>query len=198
MQPGFMDIVKDTWESQVQASNSATRIAAKFKNLRRTLKKWSKGICKLSNLIQVCNETILVLDKLEEQRQLHPTKWIFRGIVKEQIKKLLRCKNEYWRQIYTIRWVQLGDETTKFFHATAIESNRYRKNTISILQIEDGREISFLAEKVASLWNTFKGRMRNSKNPTINFNLEEFNFPSTSLEHLAGPFIKEEIDQVIK
>jgi hypothetical protein len=149
MQPGFMDVVKDTWESQVQASNTATKIATKFKVLRRNLKNWSKGISRLSNLIQICNETVLILDKLEEQRNLHHTEWNLRRIVKEQIKKLLKCKNEYRRQRYTIRWVQLGDEPTKFFHAAATE--RYRRNTISILQTEDGREVSSHAEKAASL-----------------------------------------------
>jgi hypothetical protein len=149
MQPGFMDVVKDTWESQVQASNTATKIATKFKVLRRNLKNWSKGISRLSNLIQICNETVLILDKLEEQRNLHHTEWNLRRIVKEQIKKLLKCKNEYRRQRYTIRWIQLGDEPTKFFHAAATE--RYRRNTISILQTEDGREVSSHAEKAASL-----------------------------------------------
>jgi hypothetical protein len=40
--------------------------------------------------------------------------------------------------------------------------------------------------------------MGNSENPTISFNLEDFNFPAANLDHLAAPFSKEEIDQVIK
>jgi hypothetical protein len=90
-----MEIVKQTWEFQVQASNSATKIAAKFKNLRRVLKRRSKGISKLTNLIQNCNEAILVLEKLEEQRQLYIPESNLRRIIKEKTKKLLRCKNDY-------------------------------------------------------------------------------------------------------
>jgi hypothetical protein len=66
------------------------------------------------------------------------------------------------------------------------------------LQNEDGRELTSHYEKVASLWNTFKARMGNSENPTINFNLDNFNFPSKNLEHMADPSSKEEIDQVIR
>jgi hypothetical protein len=73
----------------------------------------------------------------------------------------------------------------------------YTKNTISILQDEEGREISLHAEKVASLWNTFKTRMGESQNPTINFNLDEFTFSSLNLDHLVEPFSNTEIDQVI-
>jgi hypothetical protein len=43
LQPIFMKIVKETWESQVHASNSAARIAAKFKNLRRNIKSGAKA-----------------------------------------------------------------------------------------------------------------------------------------------------------
>jgi hypothetical protein len=102
-----------------------------------------------------------VLDRLEEQRQLTFAENKCRDIIKQQVKKLLKYKNEYWRQRFTIRWVQLGDESTKFFHAAATE--RYRKNTISVLQDGQGREISSHAEKAASLWNTFKTRMGDSE-----------------------------------
>jgi hypothetical protein len=146
---GLMELVEQSWKSQVQAANSASIIPAKFKALRRALKNWSKGISKLGNLIKACNEAILVLDKLEEQRQLSTPEHNCRSIIKEQGKKLLKSKNEYWRQRFTIRWVQLGDESTKFFHVAATE--RYRKNTISTLQDEDGREITSHAEKAASV-----------------------------------------------
>jgi hypothetical protein len=109
----------------VHAYNSATKIATKFKSLRKAFKIWSKGINKLGNLIKACNEAILVLDKIEEQRNLSIPELNFRLIIKDQVKKLLRCKNDYWRQRCTIRWVQLGDEPTRFFHAAATES--YRK-----------------------------------------------------------------------
>ena len=42
--PGFLDLVKSVWNTEVNATNSATRISAKFKLLRAALKKWSKKL----------------------------------------------------------------------------------------------------------------------------------------------------------
>lgn len=50
--PGFMDLVKSVWASNVRASNSATRISSKFNLLRAALKKWSKKLSNLSRLIK--------------------------------------------------------------------------------------------------------------------------------------------------
>lgn len=84
--PGFMEIVQAAWNIQVRAINSASRIAAKFKNLRRVLRRWSKGISRLSNLINKCNDILLIMDKLEKQRN-------FRNIIKNHIARLLKYKN---------------------------------------------------------------------------------------------------------
>jgi hypothetical protein len=58
-------------------------------------------------------------------------------------------------------------------------------------------EITLHAEKAASLWNTFKTRIGESRNPTISFDLDEFSFPSHNLDHLVEPFSNSEIDQVV-
>jgi hypothetical protein len=60
-----------TWGMQVHSENIASRIVTKFKNMRRVLKRWSKDISNITNLIKRCNEVLMVVDKLEEQRQLH-------------------------------------------------------------------------------------------------------------------------------
>jgi hypothetical protein len=152
-----MELVQAAWSTSVRAEGSASIIAAKFKNLRRVLKRWSKDISKLANLVKECNEVLVVLDKLEERRALSIPERNFRFILKAHIGKLLKAKNDYWRQRYTVRWVQFGDEPTKFFHAAATE--RYRHNTITSLQDDQGREVFLHEEKAAILWDSFKGRM---------------------------------------
>jgi hypothetical protein len=89
-QPCFLDVVNSVWSKNVMVSNSASRVVAKLKELRRTLKKWAKGLSKLKEQIKVCNSTLLVLDKLEENRPLNPPERNYRNILKEFIQKLLQ------------------------------------------------------------------------------------------------------------
>lgn len=49
---------------------------------------------------------------------------------------MLAMQNAYWKQRYTQRVMQFGDENIKFFHAMATE--RYRRNTISQIVDESG------------------------------------------------------------
>ena len=150
-------MVKNTWNTDIRATNSVTRIATKLKLLRRTLKKWSKGISKINNLILQCNEVLSILDKLEEQRNLFIQERNFRTVLKRHTLNLLKCKQEYWKKRYTVRWTKFGDENTKFFHAAATE--RFRQNTITSLETQDGRIVFDHFEKAALLLGNFKARM---------------------------------------
>jgi hypothetical protein len=97
-QPDFLDLVQNTWNTEISASNSMTRISAKFKLLGKTLKKWSKSISKINNLIAQCNEVLAIMDKLEEQRPLFIQERNFRDILKKHILNLLKFQKEYWKR----------------------------------------------------------------------------------------------------
>ena len=58
---------------------------------------------------------------------------------------LLKHQKEYWKKRYTIRWTKFSDESTNFFHAAATE--RYRLNTITSLETEDGISVYEHSEK---------------------------------------------------
>ena len=104
--PGFFDLVKSVWATEVNAPNSASRISAKFKLLRAALKKWGKKLSNLNNLLKNCNVTLEVLDALEEQRTLFIQEYNFGAILKAHILRLLRYKKEYWKKRYTVRWTK--------------------------------------------------------------------------------------------
>jgi hypothetical protein len=133
----LMDQIKSVWVSPVRVCNSAHVISAKFKLLRRSLKLWSRNLSNLSRLIANCNMTIAFFDRLEEIRPLCSSELKFRNILKDHISSLLRMQNHYWKQRFTLRVMQFGDENTKFFHSMATE--RYRRNAISQLVDGSGR-----------------------------------------------------------
>jgi hypothetical protein len=64
-QPGFIDCVKDSWNTPSNKSHCSAIIADKFKFLRHSLKKWHMSLSKLKLLIQKCNQVILLMDSLE-------------------------------------------------------------------------------------------------------------------------------------
>lgn len=95
---GFLDVVAESWNKTCFAKNSAALLCKKLKNLRYALKSWSRGVSRLSILIQNCNQTITELDGLEDQRQLSIPEANFRKIVKAHLLKLLQYQNDYWRK----------------------------------------------------------------------------------------------------
>jgi hypothetical protein len=69
-----------------------------------------------------------------------------------------------------VRWTKLGDESTKFFHAASTE--RYRLNTITSLDTEDGRTVTEHLEKAALLWDEYRNRLGTSTHTLMHFNLQ--------------------------
>ena len=91
--------------------------------------------------------------------------------MKKHILKLLKHQKDYWKKRYTIRWTKFGDESTKFFHAAATE--RYRINTITSLETEDGRSVCDHSEKATLLLEEYKQRMGCTTSPDMLYNLSQ-------------------------
>jgi hypothetical protein len=95
--PGFFELVQSVWNTEVRENSIASRLAAKFKFLRKVLKRWGKTLSELNNTIRNCNETIAILDVLEERRQLFRQEFTFRNILKRHLMMLLERKRIFWR-----------------------------------------------------------------------------------------------------
>lgn len=110
-------------------------------------------------MVTNCNLTIAFLDKLEETRILNSHEAAFRKIVKSHILNLLAMQKAYWRQRFTQRLMQFGDENTKVFHAMA--SERYRQNVICQIADDTGRMVLTIVRRVL-FFNDFKRRLDTS------------------------------------
>lgn len=120
----------------------------------------------------------------------------FRNILKSHLITLLKYKQEYWKKRYTVRWFQCGGDNTKFFHAAA--SERFRRNSISTLKLQDGSIVSDHNGKEEVLFNTYRERLGQSNHCNMLFNLPQIIKKVQGLEELTVPFTKEEIDKVVK
>lgn len=115
------------------------------------------SLARLKEIMQTCNEVILILDTLEEKRALYTVEFNFSKIVKLHLDELLLVECNYWRKRCTIRWIKQGEDNTKFFHAMATE--RYRRNSIALLHDADGNEVSDHQLMAGMLLNEYKGRI---------------------------------------
>lgn len=194
-QPGCLEQISNAWNAPTRNSNSAQVISSKFKLLRRILKNWARSFSNLQKLISNCNITIEFFDKLEEIRDLYYQERAFRDIIKGHFSRLLFMQKTYWRQRFTQRLVQFGDENTKFFHAMATEG--YRRNVISQIVDESGKMISDHHEKSALFYQEFKRRLGTTVNTSMQFNLQDIIQPCSDLEDLCDPFSSAEIDKII-
>jgi hypothetical protein len=83
-------VVQNIWNIPVGYSDSAKRINAKFKSLRRGLKFWAKNMPCLKYQIQKTNDVIELLDITEEMRSLSIDEWNLRDTLKVHIITLLQ------------------------------------------------------------------------------------------------------------
>ena len=142
------------------------------------------------------NKTLVDLDELENQWALTLPESNFCKIIKNHLLRLLDYQRQYWKKRCTIRWVQFGDENTKFFQAVA--TKRYRKNNIANLQTPDGLVVEDHNGKEALLFHAYSDRLGTSSPTHMHFDLPSLIRPHANLDHLTLPFTREEIDGVIK
>jgi hypothetical protein len=90
----------------------------------------------------------------------------------------------------------MSEDNTNFFHATATQ--RMRRNAISILKADDGRIISDHDEMAGLLWSEYRYRMGKSEGIQMQFDLGRLVIWVPNLQELTVPFLKEEIELVIK
>ena len=136
------------------------------------------------------------MDCLEDCRSLTNAEWNFRVIVKKHLCTLLRYKKIYWQKRYTVNRIKFGDECTKFFHAMATVS--FRRNSIPSLRDDNGNVVTEHDDKAALLYSAFKGRMGVTSQPQMQFNLQDLINIDVDLSSLVQPFLREEIDYLIR
>jgi hypothetical protein len=100
---------------------------------------------------------ISFLDAIEEWRDLSVQEWNFRDILNLKLSGLLHQQQVYWRQRGAIKWVKLGDENSKLFHANA--TIRHRRNQIASLTDSSGVIVYDHPSKSNLIWNDFKERL---------------------------------------
>jgi hypothetical protein len=157
----FMGILSDCWAIPLQHVDCAKSLTAKFQNLRLKLKEWQASKIGLHTLIANARAILQFVEFLGDFRDLSVEEWNFKDLLKNHLLGLLEQQRVYWKQRGAIKWVKLGDASTKFFHANA--AIRYRGNLITELVSSNGVAATDHREKEQILWEDFKFRLGTSE-----------------------------------
>jgi len=191
----FISVAVNGWKGPENITDPARLISAKFKNLRKDLKVWKKGLPKLAILIGKIKSVLHFFETIEIFRDLSVQEWNFRNIVAEKLVQLLKQQRIYWKQRGKVTWVKQGDAATKFFHAQA--TIRHRQNRITSLLDHQGNSLCGHEQKAQLLWSSFRERLGITEHNQMLFDLEQFIQPEQDLTSLEEPFRYEEIETVV-
>lgn len=123
-------------------------------------------------------------------------KWNFKILLEQKLASLLHQQHIYWRQKGNIKWVTLGDASTKFFHANA--TIKYRRNLITTLEGPSGQHVTTHEDKANLIWCSKKERLGVTSFNGIDFSLPTLLQNTEDLSSLLTPFDRTEIDLVVK
>lgn len=192
----FLNVVQQGWTTPHYITDADKIITTKFKNLRRVLKEWQGNLSNLKKNMANFKLTLSFILFVEEFRDLTLPKWSFKILLEHKLSSLLHQQHIYWKQRGALKWVTLGNASTKFFYANA--TIKYRRNLITFLEDSTGHIVTTHEDKVEQIWIPFKERLGVSSFSGINFNLLSLLQSGHDLSSLVTPFEKQEIDLVVK
>jgi hypothetical protein len=85
------------WNQPSFQTDVAKRLGQNFKNLRKILRDWHSSIQSLGKTIENNKIMILLLDSLEEFRELSLEEWNAIRIFQNNLESLLQQEKEYWK-----------------------------------------------------------------------------------------------------
>jgi hypothetical protein len=110
--PGFKDLVASHWPLEPVHSDVAGSLGSKLKTLRKKVEIWKKSLQPDRAHLNAANQTLELIDWIEELCQLSTLELTFRSILKKKISSLIQLVAIIARQIGKVTWCVLGDENT--------------------------------------------------------------------------------------
>lgn len=192
----YQNTLTQSWGNSPNIEDAAKRITAKLKFLRKNLREWQASMQNLKTVIANVRIIILFLEVIADHRDLSLAEWNFHKILEKHLLDLLEKQRIYWKQRGNVKWVQLGDAGTHFFHANA--TLRSKGKLISQLESREGAIATEHRDKEIMLWQEFKERMGLTEFSGFTINPVDLIQPNTDLAYLETPFTREEIDAIIR
>lgn len=123
-------IIRDTWiEGRNGTEGNINDKIQKFQrychHVHNRLRSWHcQNFSDIEKQLQMCTNTILFFDKIEERRILGVHERRFKIMVKERAYNLSCILESRWHHRARCKWLQAGDKNMRFFHAIASADHR--------------------------------------------------------------------------
>ena len=152
LRDGFMDMVKEVWESENLSSTPVERWQAKIRRLRQHLRGWAKNTSgALKKEKKIILDRLDSLEKKAETSILSPQEVDLKQYLKNRLAEMLREEEIKWYQRAKVKELLDGDSNTKYFQLVA--NGKHRK--MRIYQLQDGNHIISGDEELKNYITTY-------------------------------------------
>jgi len=194
--PGFLDMVKSSWDEPVQTSCPLECFSIKLKRLTRALQSWgAKGVGHIKTQLALAREVLHRLEVAQDRRTLSIGEDWLRKELKRLCLKLASLEQTVARLRSRVRYLKEGDANTSFFHKQA--AFRKRKNFISKI-IDGDRTVTSQEDKHRILYDFYDNLIGSAPIRTASLDLQFFHRNSMDLSALDNPIMEEEVWETIK
>jgi len=115
--PGFLDMVKSSWDEPVQTSCPLECFSIKLKRLTRALQSWgAKRVGHIKTQLALAREVLHRLEVAQDRRTLSIGEDWLRKELKRLCLKLASLERTVARLRSRVRYLKEGDANTSFFH----------------------------------------------------------------------------------
>ncbi|KAM0847123.1 hypothetical protein ACQ4PT_055218 [Festuca glaucescens] len=166
-----------------------------MRRLANDLKNWARNyVGDIRKQMLLGQEIMLRLDTAQETRLLTVEEDELRSALKSRAAGLAVINRIKAKQRARVKWLQMGDANTKFFHSRA--SHRRQKNRIQSLQSESGIATT-PGELEETIFLHLNAIMGTSVQCTERFDWAQLNLPRPDLSDLDDPFTLEELKRAV-
>lgn len=193
---GFMDIIRESWEQQVDAEDPYAILYVKMARLSKKLSQWGqKKISYFRLQIQIANEVILRLDVAQESRLLTDLERRLRAALKGKCLALASLERIRVRQRARIRNLKEGDAGTAYFYMKL----RARRRKALIPRLEHNGKVATTQTDMQQLaCEYFETIMGQAEGDSKQFNLQSIQMAKGNLASFDESFTEEEVWAAIK
>ena len=193
---GFMDKIKDWWQSYNFRGKPSFVLAKKLQALKYNLKRWNKEtLGNVSARKDAALEKLNYWDSLERLGALSKEDRSSQRITKDEFSHCAILEEISWRQKSRALWLKKGYNNTKFFHR--MTNARKRGNFISSMTIR-GVRLDNEEELKEEIGSYFKSLFEESLVRRLVVESGLFRtLDSLDNETLEGPFSEEEVSKAL-